>query len=276
MVGETDFRQANLHGVACIFHRFTGRMAAERRVHVIIGRQRHGRSFRLQHSSFKFHPAKNKLFVFPLCGHNVNHAPGQFSDRSQAASRTMKHRYLLFECLTLAVLAIAVVLWCSNRPAGNAVSLSIRAVTNDVAGLPVVLLSVTKHRTAALIPIALAHKVGSAWIWAGIPTNQMAEVQHQMGISVDEIPTLVTIHFPSSSPWRFRLLVVEPRTGLAGLVERFRHAADYYSGGGILNILSGTKPNRFSVRAYYVESEEIDAPRRGFGQIETPVVENGK
>ena len=44
MIGEADFCQAEFAGAACVIHRFAGRMAAERRVHVVIGGQRHGSS----------------------------------------------------------------------------------------------------------------------------------------------------------------------------------------------------------------------------------------
>jgi len=53
MIGEADFRQAKFDGAAGIIHRLAGRMAAERRVHVQIGGQRHGGSFEFQDSSFK-------------------------------------------------------------------------------------------------------------------------------------------------------------------------------------------------------------------------------
>ena len=37
MVGEADFGQADCNGAGGVFHRLAGRVAAERRVHVIIG-----------------------------------------------------------------------------------------------------------------------------------------------------------------------------------------------------------------------------------------------
>ena len=42
VVGESDFRQAERDGAARVIHRLAGRVAAERRVHMIIGGQLHG------------------------------------------------------------------------------------------------------------------------------------------------------------------------------------------------------------------------------------------
>ena len=53
MVGEADFGQSDGDGVFRIFDRFAGCMAAERRVHVVIGGQRHAASFEFHVSSFK-------------------------------------------------------------------------------------------------------------------------------------------------------------------------------------------------------------------------------
>ena len=38
MVGEADFRETEFHGAFRVVHRFAGRVAAKRRVHVQIGR----------------------------------------------------------------------------------------------------------------------------------------------------------------------------------------------------------------------------------------------
>jgi hypothetical protein len=65
------------------------------------------------------------------------------------------------------------------------------------------------------------------------------------------------VRFPDSSPWRLRLEVIEPQTGIAGLMERLRHPTGFYRKGGVLNVVFGTKPSRYTGRAYYVESEEI-------------------
>jgi hypothetical protein len=51
--GETDLGQPDGDGTLCIFNRLAGRVAAERRVHVIIGGQRHAASLKFQVSSFK-------------------------------------------------------------------------------------------------------------------------------------------------------------------------------------------------------------------------------
>jgi len=48
MIGEPNFRQAEFHGAAGIFHRFACRVTTERRVHVIIGRQRHAPVLRVE------------------------------------------------------------------------------------------------------------------------------------------------------------------------------------------------------------------------------------
>ena len=53
MVGEADLGQSEGNGVFCVFGRLAGGMAAERRVHVVIWRQRHGVSFEFRVSSFK-------------------------------------------------------------------------------------------------------------------------------------------------------------------------------------------------------------------------------
>ena len=55
MVGKADLRQTQRDGLAGIIHRLARRVAAERRVHVQIGRQRHGRSFKFQDSRFKLY-----------------------------------------------------------------------------------------------------------------------------------------------------------------------------------------------------------------------------
>ena len=41
VVGKTDLREAEAHGVRGIFGRFAGRMATQRSVHMIISGQRH-------------------------------------------------------------------------------------------------------------------------------------------------------------------------------------------------------------------------------------------
>jgi hypothetical protein len=52
MIGKADFREAGRDSVAGVIHRLARRVAAERRVHVVIGGQRHGGQFQV--SSFKF------------------------------------------------------------------------------------------------------------------------------------------------------------------------------------------------------------------------------
>jgi len=165
----------------------------------------------------------------------------------------MKRRYLLFGCLTVAVLATAVAIRASRD--GVAVSFQIHSTTNDATGHSLVVLSATKHRAAAVVPDSVAHRVDGAWVWQPMPTNQIAELDALMG-KVGQ-PVTSSVRFPDSSPWRFRFEVVEPKTGIAGLMERLRHPTGFYRKGGVLNVLSGTKPSRYTGRSYYVESEEI-------------------
>jgi hypothetical protein len=166
----------------------------------------------------------------------------------------MKRRRILFGSLAVTILAVAVAVWDGARHADAALSLRIHTITNDAAG-PVVVLSATRHRTAAVHPDSFAQKVGDTWAWYPIPTNQMAEVEALTTKGAQ--PALATVHFPANSPWRLRLEVIEPQTGLAGLMERLRYPTGFYRKGGVLNVLCGTKPSRYTGRAYYVESEEI-------------------
>jgi hypothetical protein len=53
MVGEADFLESKLKRAFGVFTRLAGRVPAKRRVHVVIGRQRHAVSFKFQVSSFK-------------------------------------------------------------------------------------------------------------------------------------------------------------------------------------------------------------------------------
>jgi hypothetical protein len=170
----------------------------------------------------------------------------------------MKNRFLLLGALAAAVLVVTVVVWGSTRPTGAAVSFQIRAVTNDVAGYPTVEMVMTKDRIAVVVPHSIARKIGDAWIWDPIPTNQIAEMKSLIPpADCDDWSSLATIHFPSSSPWRLRLEVIEPQTGLAGFLERLKFRKDYYTRGGVINVLLGSKPARYTGRAYLVESEEI-------------------
>ena len=53
VVGKANFIESKFKRAFCIFARLTGCVAAERRVHVVIGGQRHAVSFKFQVSSFK-------------------------------------------------------------------------------------------------------------------------------------------------------------------------------------------------------------------------------
>ena len=172
----------------------------------------------------------------------------------------MKRRYLVFGCLAVAVLTVALVVSRSTGNSASAVSLRIQAVTNDIAGHPIAVLSITKYRTVVLSFEAFATKIGDVWRWQSLPRDQMAELAplsdsrfHIQGTR----PAIASVHFPTNAPWRLRFQVTEARSGMDGLLERLRYPTGFYQKGGVLNVMFGTNPSRYHGQAYHVESEEI-------------------
>ena len=124
-------------------------------------------------------------------------------------------------------------------------------------------MSLTKLRPAVVEAESVSYKIGDAWVRQPLTTNQLTEFQSicvpaaEFRRDKEEHPLVGEIHVPIHSAWRLRLEVVEPRYGIRGLIERFKYPIGYYRMGGVLNVVFGSRPCRYTGQTYYVESEEI-------------------
>lgn len=131
-------------------------------------------------------------------------------------------------------------------------------VTNDASGRRVVTLVATMSgppRACVVMPVGMDLKRGGVWQTnLPLPAQLKAEVEL---VPFTQEWSGAEIHVPTNAPWRIRWEVVETRHGMAGLVERLRYPQSYRKRGGLLNVLAGRHPSRYTGEVWYFDSGKL-------------------